>query len=264
MLGDFKHRAANVLKSVVGADPQFAEFQTQVGQTRSAIQQTELAHLVPPPTKPKSRFMNLAPQLHWATMMLWLLNTPGAKGRESITPERLEDKLGWLRPFADDIARWSACQHVVSLGVTFVNEQGLSKGAADQFRQLVAETTTDPDSLNVAASLTSFLCEAESQLADGERLPLSTEILESSFARYKQLERQHSKSGFTSLIATFGSLLRDATPATIRSAFTRVKVKDVHQWIKDNLPKTLTAKRLITYREFRSAHSSATHIITSG
>ncbi len=55
VLGDFKHKEANVLKSVigdrwsvVGGDERFAEFQTQVGQTRSAIQQTELAHLVPP------------------------------------------------------------------------------------------------------------------------------------------------------------------------------------------------------------------------
>ena len=31
VLGDFKHKAANVLKSVVGGDQRFAEFQTQVG-----------------------------------------------------------------------------------------------------------------------------------------------------------------------------------------------------------------------------------------
>ena len=34
-------------------------------------------------------------------------------------------------------------------------------------------------------------------------MPLSTEILESSFGLYKQLERQHSKGGFTTLLAAF-------------------------------------------------------------
>ena len=110
VLGDFKHRAANVLKSIVGGDPRFAEFQTHVGRTRSAI----------------------------------------------------------------------------------------------------------------------------------------------------QLERQHSKSGFASLIATFASLLRPATPATIRSALDRVKVKDVREWLQKNLPKTLTAKRLTTYREFNATQARAT------
>ena len=258
LLGDFKHRAANVLKSIVGGDPRFAEFQTHVGQTRAAIQQTELAHLVPPTVRPKARFMNLAALLRWAMTMLWLLDTPDAKGRASMTAERLEEKLGWLRPFAADVARWVACQHVVSTGVTFVNEQGLSSGAADRFRELVADSFSHAASREVAERLTTFLREAESLLAAGERLPLSTEILESSFALYKQLERQHSQSGFTSLIATFGALLRSAVPATIRSAFERVKVKDVREWVQKNLPKTLTAKRLTTYREFEATLARAT------
>jgi hypothetical protein len=259
VLGDFKHRAANVLKSVVGGDPRFAEFQTHVGRTRSAIQQSELAHLVPPAMRPKARFMNLAATLHWATTMLWLLDTPDAKGRASITAERLEEKLGWLRPFAADIARWMACQRVVSTGVTFINEQGLSRGAADRFGELVADSSSShAASRDVAARLTTFLREAELLLAEGERLPLSTEILESSFALYKQLERQHSKSGFTSLIATFASLLRPATPAAIRPALERVKVKDVREWLQKNLAKTLTAKRLTTYREFNATQTRAT------
>lgn len=258
VLGDFKHRAANVLKSIVGDDQRFAEFQTQVGRTRCAIQQTELAHLVPPSARPKARFMNLAATLHWAAAMLWLLDTPDAQGRASLTAQRLEDKLGWLRPFAADVARWEACQQVVSTGVKFVNEQGLSHGAAERFGALVADSSTHAASHDVAERLTTFLRKAESLLAEGERLPLSTEILESSFGLYKQLERQHSKSGFTSLIAAFGSLLRPALPSTIRAALERVKVKDVRQWLRHNLPKTLTAKRLTTYREFRATQASAT------
>jgi hypothetical protein len=258
VLGDFKHRAANVLKALVGGDPRFADFQTQVGRTRAAIQQTELAHLVPPTARPKARFMNLAATLRWAKTMLWLLDTPDARGRESITAERLEDKLGWLRAFAADIATWSACQDVVSLGVTFVNEHGLSRGSARKLAQHIAGAATAPASRTVAARLIRFVRAAEPLLAPGERLPLSTEILESSFGLYKQLERQHSKSGFTSLIAAFASLLRDATPKMIRSAFTRVKVRDVRSWLKDNLPRTVTAKRLTTYREYKTTRLRAT------
>jgi hypothetical protein len=260
VLSDFKHKAANVLQSVVGGDERFAEFQTRVGQTRSAIQQTELAHLVPPGKRPKARFMNLASTLHWAAMALWLVDHPEAKGRTAIAPQRFQDKLGWLREYAADVARWGACQRVVSLGVTFINEQGLSHGASQRFGELVASELTDHASREVAHRLTAFLKDSETQLRAGERLPLSTEILESSFGLYKQLERQQSKGGFTSLLASFGSLLRPTTPERIRKAFSRVSVKDTQAWIKTHITETLTSKRQAAYREFKSTRPRATKI----
>jgi hypothetical protein len=48
VLRDFKHYAANVLRALVGNAEGFKAFSTQIGPTRSAIQQTELAHLTPP------------------------------------------------------------------------------------------------------------------------------------------------------------------------------------------------------------------------
>ena len=42
----------------------------------------------------------------------------------------MEEKLGWLREYASDVERWDACQRVISPALTFVNEQGLSCGAA--------------------------------------------------------------------------------------------------------------------------------------
>lgn len=258
VLGDFKHKAANVLSSVMGNDPRFAEFQSQVARTRCAIQQTELAHLVPPGARPKARFMNLAPLLHWGTMMLWLLDHPTARARAAIAPERMQDKLGWLRAYAPDVARWADCQRVVSAGVTFVNEQGLTRGTARAFRKLVDDDLTCDASRTVAARLMAFLRASEAKLREGERLPLSTEILESSFGLYKQLERQHSKGGFTSLLAAFGALLRPVTPERVRDAFGRVSVKEARGWIKQHLPETVTAKRQAAYREHRGTLPRAT------
>ena len=73
VLRDFKHYAANVLKSLLGKDERFQEVGGKIGKTRSAIQQTELAHLTPPRPKQKARFMNLSSQIGWMTMIVWLL-----------------------------------------------------------------------------------------------------------------------------------------------------------------------------------------------
>ncbi len=253
VLQDFKHRAAIYLKAAVGGQPRFAEFNTHLGKTRSAIQQTELAHLTPPAPKPKARFMNLAPTLEWAAAVLWLLDHPEAESRRSLTPERLEEKLGWLRSFAPEVAEWRECQQVVKAGVTFINEQGLFRGAGTQLGVAVGAKLEHAASRQLAQRLVDFIISAEGQLKAGERLPMSTEILESTFALYKQLERQHSKGGFTSLLAGFGALLKEATDQSIRRAFSTVSVNDVRQWSRDNLGATLTSKRIATYKEFRGA-----------
>ncbi len=67
--------------------------------------------------------------------------------------------------------------------------------------------------------LVKFVLESESALQSGERLPLSTQILESLFGLYKQVEGQQSKSGFTGLVSCIPLLLRRPTPATVRDSF---------------------------------------------
>lgn len=257
-LQDFKHKAANFLKGLLSKNERFAEFTTRIGRTRSAIQQTELAHLTPPSPKPKARFMNLQATLDWAAVGLWLLEHPEAEARRFVTAERLEEKLGWLRSFAGELALWRECQGVISRGVTFANEQGLFRGAARRLRTTLFANLTHRVSRGLAKQLVQFVVAAERQVQPGERLPMSTEILESTFSLYKQLERQHSKGGFTSLLAGFGALLRTSTPDSIKQAFSNTTLEDVKRWVKESLGDTLTTKRRITYHDFQQALKRAT------
>lgn len=258
VLRDFKHYAANVVKSLIGNDERFKEVEAAIGQTRSAIQQTELAHLRPPTKKPKSRFMNLAATLRWAMMIVWLLKHPEAKGRQSVTSERMTDKLGWVASYAEDFAVWQECQEVVSASLTFINQQGLYRGASGDLRSAIGEPLLHATSKEVATRLTAFVAEAEAPLREGERLPMSTEILESSFGLFKQLEGQHSKGGFTSLLASFPALLKPTTPDAVCEAFARVSHKAVKKWVKENLGSTLTSRRQAAYAEYKNAIKRAT------
>lgn len=258
LLQDFKHKAAIFLKSLLESSPRFAEFNTALGKTRSAIQQTELSHLTPPSQKPKARFMNLGPTLEWASAISWLLDHPEAESRRGIAPERVEEKLGWLRPFAPELGAWRACQQVVDAGLRFINEQGLSCGTAERLREILAAVAKGAASQGLADRLVGFVTTAEAELQPGERLPMSTEILESTFGLYKQLEGQHSKGGFTGLLACFAALLQPASEERVRRAFSSVSVKRVREWTKTNLGTTLTSKRHALYAEFRSATQIST------
>ena len=105
-LEDTKHKVANVLKRTLGKDERFLAFEAKLGPTTAAIQQTELAHLLPPRKKTKCRFMNFDRLIDWATMVQRQLDDPAASSR-------LSEKLGWLREFRDELEQWRACRQLI-------------------------------------------------------------------------------------------------------------------------------------------------------
>jgi hypothetical protein len=258
VLGDLKHYAAIVLKSQIGNDERFQEVSAKLGSTRAAIQQTELAHLTPPSARPKARFMNLAATIRWMTMIVWLLRHPEARGRAGISAERMQEKLGWVAEYAADIEVWHECQQVVSKSLTFINEQYLFRGASQALGRALGDSQKHATSRELARRLIDFVYQAEQHLREGERLPMSTEILESTFGLYKQLEGQHAKSGFTGLLASFPALLKTWTPESVTAAFRSVSTRDVKAWVQERFGKTVTARRQAALAEHKAAQKRAT------
>jgi hypothetical protein len=257
VIGDMKHRAANLLEKIVGRNERFVEFQKQVGLTRNRVQQTELSHFAPPPLKTKSRFMNLGCLWRWAVMVCGHLDHPQSKARQGITAERMTEKLGWVGEFREDLASWDRCQQLINATLKFVNEEGIYRGAAKRLKTLLAKTarawpTRCEASQAMMKGLVEHAVQSESRLAKGERGWGSTEILESLYARYKRLEGQHSKGGFTSLLAAMPALTVHWTADRVREALEQVSVQDMKDWVADNLGQTLTSRRAQAYQEAAS------------
>jgi hypothetical protein len=257
VIPDLKHHAANIMKKMIGKSPEFVEFVGQAGSTRSEIQQTELGHLTPPTVRPKSRFMNLAGIINWAEMVLWQLDHPESRARVGIDPVRFENKLGWVAKYRDQIAMWNNCQAVVSTTLTFINGEGLSIGASKALDAELTPLKKCAASQSMASQLVDFVGQAEKQLKPGQRLSMSTEIVESAFGQFKQLEGQHSKGGLTSLLAAFAATTKKWTGEEIREHFSRVSVKQTQSWVKANLKQTLASKRKIAFDEAKNRRMHA-------
>lgn len=181
-----------------------------------------------------------------------------SKSRRGIIAERMNEKLGWVRRCRRDLASWNRCQTVLQLSLKFINTMGLHSGSADQLRQLLdqqfrAWSEVCETSQKLAATLVEFVREQASRLEEGERTWLSTENLESCFGAFKRLEGQHSKGGFTSLIAALPLLLSEVTPELVRESLKVVSVADQKAWVNKNLGKTLSSQRTQAYQESRTA-----------
>jgi hypothetical protein len=243
---DAKHKAACLLKSRLEKNPRWQDFQHRLGQTRCAVQQTELAFLTPPGPKSKARFMNLATTLHWAKQVVAILRQPPEVIYDWVTAPRLYEKLGWVQEFADDVAVWSEWHEVVDIVLAFVNRQGIYRGAAQALR---AELPAGlfPSTRSLAQQLVGFVAEQALRTRPGERLPGSTEVLESCFGHFKQLEKQQARSGFTSLLLGFGALLAETTTEAITQALAHSRTSQIIAWCKGHLGTTLFGLRKLVY-----------------
>lgn len=258
VLGDLKHHAANALEKEIGRSERFKTFLSQIGLTRNRIQQTELSHFAPPPLKQKSRFMNLGPLLKWAAMVLHHLSAPESISRTGITPERMSEKLGWLEEYRNDLKLWGACQELIDKTLSFINHEGLSQGTSDRLWRYLGASLNASWSYSetfhrVFTRLFEFVQQSEQQIPSGERAWLSTEILESLFGRFKRLEGQHSKGGFTSLLAAIPTLCSKLDAQKVRHRLREVNTRRLKQWVASTIGKTLTSRRIEAYSEYKAA-----------
>lgn len=244
---DIKHKAACLLKHRLEKNPRWQEFQREISLTRCAIQQTALGFLTPPSLKNKARFMNLEDQLNWAGHVLRILRNPSPVALQNVSVAFLREKLGWLEAYRAEAGEWAEWQDVVNTAVVFVNQQGVYAGAADDLKRNAPACYQHPTSEKLATELETFVRAESAKARAGERLPGSTEILESCFGKFKVLEREQSRGGFTGLLLAFGALLMTITQRNITAALQQSRTQFVYNWFREHLGRTPSSQRKLAY-----------------
>lgn len=251
---DIKHKAANILKKLLGQHPRFKEFESHLGKTTANIQQTELDHFLPPKKRTKCRFMNLGKLIDWAEMVLHHHRNPDAAGRQSVSAERFEEKLGWLKEYEQDLHQWRQCRSIISTALKFTNGQGVYQGSTDALEEALLPLSVTSDlSRGVLKQLLACYLTNEQKLTDSSyrslRLVCSTEVLESSLAGLKSLQKHHLRGTLTSLLAVFPTLFEKATPESIRHSLDMVSNQNLKNWLhKSGLTNSTQARKTAAYK----------------
>jgi hypothetical protein len=242
---DIKHKAACLLKARLERDPRWKAYGSQLAYAKFAVQQTALACLAPPSQRSKARFMNVDGLVRWGIQTLALVDDPSRSAKLGISAEQMKTKLGWLEEFREELAEWSACMAVIAKTLDFVRCRGLTASAG---RELEA---TLPTASGVAGELREqllgFVVDESSKIRQGERIPGTTEVLESCFGKLKNLEDGQSKSGFTGSVLSLGAIVSTWTAESVGEALERCRVRDVIDWCRKNLDTSVQSQRRQAY-----------------
>jgi len=247
-LSDVTHYGARLLKRRLAKNDRWKDFCSRAGQTKSQTGQTELAFLTPPAQRSKARFMNLGPLLSWAHKTLTVLDKQPEEVLQYGTSDRLEEKFGWLREYRQDLDTWQEYETITQATFDVVRREGYYRGVAalvaDQSRGHVKSESGE----ELQSELITFVAEQSSVLAEGRRFPGSTEILESSFGKFKSVEGDQQKGGFTQLVLGYAALLGETTTDLIETAINQIPWKRVQAWWASHLKTTVQSQRMTAHR----------------
>jgi hypothetical protein len=133
----------------------------------------------------------------------------------------------------------------------FVRCNGHYRGSAADLRAKLKSLTLEAPAKALSKELVAFVRHESRKAKKGERLPGSSEVIESTFGKQKEIEGHQSKGGFTGLLLALPALLGTITADTVRAALEFAKTADVIRWIRDNLGQSHQSKRRLAYNAVR-------------
>lgn len=242
---DITHKCACLLKHTLEKDSVWLEFCENVAMARKSLQQTSLSYLLPPVFKRKARYMNLDEIVTWGNRMViskqYLLDSVNPKEKE-----KLQQKLGWIDAMKDSLKEWKETMEVIKTTEDFVRKKGIFHHSEKFLQQIPAMTPSSETAKNMSKDLLQFIQLQSLKIQINERLPASTEVIESVFGKLKRIEKDQSKNGFTSMILAIPAMLSKTTQKIIAQAMQEVSAEMPTLWAQKHLGKTTNSKK----REF--------------
>ena len=196
--------------------------------------------------------MNVGELVAWGGRMVQYLDEEGSQ-RQGWDRQRVEQAVGWVRQYRQELEQWRQWVEVGTLTEQFVKTHGLSAGGAQQLQQRLAEAGTLPRTQQLCAELIQFVTEEGAKAKVGERLVGSSEVIESIFGKWKRLEGEQARSGLTGLVLALGAIVSHTTAEVIREALENVPTKTVLTWCREKLGKTVQATRRTLFAAQRNA-----------
>lgn len=247
---DIKHKTAALLKRELKNNSLFQDFIEFVTKTKKQVQQTPLAGFAPPNQRTKARYMNVDILVNWGKNILFFLDKQIETPNPNFDQKIIQEKLGWVTQFRESLFAWEELLFVINRTENFVKKQGIYYNCVMDLSFILPFVSKRDKTNQFIIELLYFV--NQESMKSPKRLLGSSEILESSFGKQKQLEKEQAKSGFTGLILGIAAFVSTTTNEVVQKALETVSTRDVMIWCKETLGQSVQALRNEIFAAARS------------
>jgi transposase-like protein len=240
---DVTHKLACMVKAELKADSRWAEFLRYCTSSLFQLQQSRGTFLTPPAPRSLERYMNVDRHTEWASRMLAVLDMPDKTlvaellGLDELEANSfLEEKLGWLRDFRQEVARYQRLIEAVKQTEEEVKNDGLSRQTATRlWKRMPAQQRRDASLREFLSGLKGYLKEEGSKVPVGQSWLGTSDVIESLFGKYKSFLEKSPDGEVGASVLALPLLTVDLTAELIHEALLTVSVQDVRSWANDSV-----------------------------
>ena len=197
--------------------------------------------------------MNVDKLIKWAMETLCFLDQQQLSANEHFDPQQIEAKLSWLAEFRQPLLEWQEMMQIVKLAEDFIKFVGIYRDCHIDLMQVEGFDAHRKRTKRLREELLDFIAQQSQQAKPDERLLGSSEVIESVIGKLKNMESNQNKSGFTGLLLSLAAMVSKTTEDVIHKAMESVPTKRVHEWIKENIGKSVQSKRKEVFSSARKA-----------
>jgi len=235
---DLTHRIAIILKSLYEKDEGFISLTKEMSVQRKKYYQTRFAYLSPPSLRKKSRYLNIGSLSDWAVKALNYLHQ---KNRNN----RVINKLNYLKKYSKLILELNSINMVIKKIEKLLKHEGLSEeNIEESIKYLNVLDTNKPKILRENLILYFNEMINLKPNTSGDKILCSSDIIESSFGKYKNYISNNHLQSITTIILSIPAFTASLDRDEIKVALESVKIKDIKKWKDKNIAKSLLKKRL--------------------
>jgi hypothetical protein len=234
---DLTHAIAIMLEKIYKKDPEFQEFTYTMGQMRSKLCCSQYAHIIPPNQRSKSRFLNIDILSDWCIKVLIALEKNHLSKQE-------RELLQWVYDLKDFVQEMNQIIILIEKTSLVLKHNGLSKKTAKQCTQIMKSCKRTTRQKQFKKMFNEYLKSNTSQITTrNESLLCSSDVIESTFGKYKTVLSANPMSGITDLALIIPAFTSTFEDAEIKTAIDNCTCKMIKEWGKQNLCESLSVKR---------------------
>ncbi|MCK5535655.1 MAG: hypothetical protein KAI79_02450 [Bacteroidales bacterium] len=237
---DLTHKLSWIIKNIFEKNEEFIAYTKNLAHLRKTMALSKMSHILPPTQRVHSRFMNLKPIVDWGLSIIKIYKD------RTLLPKEYAKKLSGIMEYKELLIELSLIVEQAIIIQKIFKNKSVSENT---IRECKWHLNKLPDKPNINMFKSEVLIYLKRMRAikneqNSKNILCSSDILESSFGKYKSYINNNKSIGITALSLTIPAFLNDYSDKNIvLSAMENITTNDLKCWRDNNIGDSLITRR---------------------